>query len=241
MTRLPFAPLAALVALLAAAPAALAAPARPLPNTDVRRADGGPVTATERRSRAALERALGEEGIVSTDRVSGGARLVARTDGFLTGRRAAPAASVALDYVRAHPAVFGIEDPDLAELRLSSRYRTPDGVTHLAYAQTHLGVAAYDNVLLANVDADGRLLNIGGSAARGVRVASATPGIDAETALAQARRAVGGPLLAPAARQGPGPERPTRFAGGDSARLTLFNDGTTTRLAWALTVTGAQD
>ncbi|MEA2149594.1 MAG: extracellular elastinolytic metalloproteinase [Solirubrobacteraceae bacterium] len=244
MTRLPFAPLAALIALLAAAPAAAAAPVRqdrPLPNTDVRGADGGPATATERRSRAALERALGDEGVVSTDRVSGGARLVARTDGFLTGRRAAPAAGVALDYVRAHPAVFGLADADLGELRLTSRYRTPDGVTHLAYAQTHLGIAAYDNVLLANVDADGRLLNVGGSAVPGIRVASGTPGIDAETALAQARRVVGGPLLPPAARQGPGPERPTRFAGGDSARLTLLHDGTTTRLAWALGVTGAHD
>ncbi len=143
--------------------------------------------------------------------------------------------------MRTHPEVFGIDAGDLAALRLTDRYRSTDGVTHLAYVQTHLGVAAYDNVLLANVDDDGRLLNVSGSAVSGLRVDSVVPDVDASAALAIARREVGGALIAPSARQGRGPERPTRFSGGDTARLALFADGTSTRLAWKLEVTGAHD
>lgn len=243
MIRLPLAALAALTVLVAPVPAGAVVPARqdrPLRNTDVRKADAGPVSTTERRSRAALERTLGDEGIVSTDRISGGARLVARTDGFLTGRRAAPAASVALEYVRAHPEVFAVDATDLAGLRLTRRYSS-GGTTHLAWTQTYRGVAAYDNVLLANVAADGRLVNVGGAAVSGLRVGSIEPDLDASAALAAARREVGGSLVAPRARRGRGPERPTTFAGGDTARLVLFNDGAATRLAWAVQVTGAHD
>jgi VCBS repeat-containing protein len=72
----------------------------------------------------------------------------------------------------------------------------------------------------------------------GLKVASITPQVGAEAALAAARDEVGGALIAPRARQGRGPERPTRFAGGDSARLALFGDGASARLAWVVLVTG---
>ncbi len=242
MTRLAL--VTALAALVAAAPAGAVAPAghqRPLPNVDVRAADGGPASASARHARATLRRALGGEGIVSSDRISGGARLVARTDGFLTGRRTGAAADVALDYVRARPAVFGLDAGDLAALRTTRRLRSADGVTHLAYTQTYRGIAAYDNVLLANVARGGRLLNVGGAAVSGLEVASVTPRLDAMAALAAARQDVGGVLLPPHAHRTAGPERPTRFANGDSARLTLFSDGRATRLAWRIEVTGEHD
>ena len=241
MNRLPIAALTALLALAAASPAgAVTAPTgeRPLRNIDVRRADGGPTTASERRARRQLERELGDEGIVSTDRVNGGARMVARTDGALTGRRSAPPDDVALGYVRARPDVFGLDDSDLGGLRRTSRDRLAGGGTHLSYVQTYEGIAAYDNVLLANVDEDGRLLNVGGAAVSDLRVDSTTPARSAGDALGVAKREVGGSLVPPRARQASGPERSTRFSSGDTARLTLFDDGTTTRLAWKLLVTG---
>jgi subtilisin-like proprotein convertase family protein len=242
MIRLPLAVVTALTALAAVAPAgAIAArPDRPLRNVDVRKPDGGPVPAAQRRGRAALEGELGDDGVVSTDRISGGARLVARTGGFLTGPRSASPADVALDYVRARPAVFGLVATDLDALRLDDRYRSPDGVTHLAYTQTYRGVGAYDNVLLANVDGDGRLLNVGGAAVSDLRVPSVVPGLDATAALAAAKDAVGGTLVPPRARPGGGgPERPTRFANGDRAELTIFSDGRAGRLAWKVVLTGA--
>ncbi|HWC25078.1 MAG TPA: M36 family metallopeptidase, partial [Solirubrobacteraceae bacterium] len=243
MNHLPRAIIAALVALVVAAPAGAATPAdeRPLRNSDVRPADRGPVTASERRARESLERSLGDEGVVSTDRITGAARLVARTDGFLTGRRAVAAAEVALDYVRARRDVFGLDEADLDGLRLTSRYRSVDGITHVAYVQTYQGVAAYDNVLLANVESDGRLLSVGGAAVSNLRVGSVAPDLTASAALAVARQQVGGSMIAPRARPAGGPERPTRFSDGDVARLTLFNDGSSTRLAWRLQVTGEHD
>jgi extracellular elastinolytic metalloproteinase len=241
MNRIRSAALAAFIAIGAATPAVAATPQRPLRNVDVRKADGGPVAPSERRARADLERSLGDEGVVATDRISGGARLVARTDGVLTPRSSDPAATVALQYVREHPDVFGIGAPDLAGLRLTDRYRSDDGVTHLDYTQTYRGIASYDNVLLANVDEHGRLLNVGGSPVSGLRVDTIVPDISAGAALAAAREEVGGALLAPRARQGRGPERPTTFAGGDSARLVLFSDGRLTRLAWRVIATGAHD
>jgi hypothetical protein len=195
MTRLSLAVATALTALVAAAPAGAAvAPRqeRPLRNVDVREADGGPVTATQRRGRASLEHALGDEGVASTDSISGGARLVARMDGFLTSPRSGAPTAVALDYVRAHPDVFGLGATDLDGLRLDSRYRSADGVTHLAYTQTYEGVGAYDNVLLANVDDGGRLLNVGGAAIPGLRVSSIAPGLDAAGAGGAPHRAGGG-------------------------------------------------
>ncbi len=213
---------------------------RPLPDVDARARDGGPVSARERAARRGLQRSLGGEGVVTTDRITGATRMVGRTDGLLTGRRRAPAADVALDYVRARADAFGLGGDDLARLRLTSSYRSADGVTHLAYVQTYRGIDAYDNVLLANVDDEGRLVSVGGSAVDGLRVSSIEPRIGPAAALLAARRDIGARLLAPRARQGGGPERPTRFTGGDSARLTLFNDGRATRLAWRVVVTGAR-
>ena len=51
---------------------------------------------------------LGNEGVVSIDPLTSTARVVARTDGFLTGSSSASAASVALGYVSANPAAFGL-------------------------------------------------------------------------------------------------------------------------------------
>ncbi|MDP8967926.1 MAG: extracellular metalloproteinase, partial [Actinomycetota bacterium] len=236
--------LTAFAALVLASSAGAAAPPReerPLRNVDARRADRGPVTPTERRARAALERRLGDEGVVSTERFTGAVRLIARTDGFLTDPRPGSAEEIALGYVRARPDVFGLEAGDLDGLRLTSRYRSPDGVTHLAYVQTYRGIAAYDNTLLANLDADGRLLNVGGAAVSDLHVASTTPDIGAEAALAAAKQEVGGAMIPPRASHEQGPERQTRFSNGDTARLTLFNDGSTTRLAWRLIVTGEHE
>jgi Fungalysin/Thermolysin Propeptide Motif len=202
IARLTAAPLVLVAAIALAIPAGAAA-AVPLRTLDTRARDSGPVAPAARRAREQLAQRLGDEGVVRTDRVSGAARLVARTDGFLTGAGGRDPADVALNYVRARPAVFGLDGGDLGSLRVQSRYRSPDGVTHLAYEQTDRGIAAYDNVLYANVDAHGRLLNVGGSAVGGLAVGSAVPAIAAGRALAVAKQEVGGSMLAP--RSGPAP------------------------------------
>ena len=227
-----------LAALIASVAAGAASAATTLPDVDTRARDSGPVAPGARQARRALERRLGGRGVVSTDGVSGGARLVARTDDMLTARSADDPAEVALDYVGAHATAFGLDDDELGRLRLTSRYRSGDGVTHLAWTQTAAGIAAYDNVLYANVARDGRLVNISGSAVGGLAIGSTTPALGAARALAAAKRDVGGALVAPRATQQPGLERATRFSSGDDARLTIFSDGHSERLAWRVLVTG---
>jgi hypothetical protein len=243
MNRIALAALAALSALVCSAlpaGAAVLPNGRPLPNLDRRPADRQPPPA-QRLARAALQAQLGAEGVVTTDGRSGGVRMIARRDGVVTAPRPGAPTAIALDYLRERADVFGLQAADIAALRLTSGYRSPIGVTHLAYAQTYLGVAAYDSVVFANVDDDGRLLNIGGAAVGGLSVPSVVPDLDVEAALAIARQDVGGSLaVPPQATPGRGPERPTRFADGDSARLTLYHDGSTARLAWRLLVTGEE-
>src|SRR5580765_5271369 len=47
---------------------------------------------------ASLRASLGNEGVVSIDPLTSTARIVGKTDGFLTAPSSAPAAAVALDY-----------------------------------------------------------------------------------------------------------------------------------------------
>ena len=209
-------------------------------NVDSRGADRAGSRQT-RRSRAVLARSLGTQGIVTTDRTTGGARVVARRDGFLTAAAAGDPATIALDYVRARPAVFALDAGDIDALRLQSRYRSPDGVTHLAWVQTAGGVAAYDNTLFANVTRDGRIVSAGGAAVPDLAPASTTPAIGAARAVASARANVGGAITAPRATRASGAERATRFSNGDRARLAIFSDGRSDRLAWRVEVAGEDD
>src|SRR4030088_516607 len=68
------------------------------PDVDIRAADRAPVRAPTADARTALDRRLGPEATVSADRVTGGLRLVARTDGLLTAPSRADPATVALAY-----------------------------------------------------------------------------------------------------------------------------------------------
>jgi hypothetical protein len=126
-----------------------------------------------RGARSALEQRLGDEGVVRTDRISGAARLVARTDGILTAPSGEVAAQVALDYVRAQSTSFGLDGGDSARwadepLSLLRRRDAP------RVDAADAAIAACDNVVYANVARDGRLLN-GGSPVDGLAINSAAP------------------------------------------------------------------
>ena len=53
-------------------------------------------------------RRCGMQGIVDLDALTATPRRVTRIDGFLTGASRRRARQVALDYVKAHPDVFGL-------------------------------------------------------------------------------------------------------------------------------------
>jgi subtilisin-like proprotein convertase family protein len=207
------------------------------PQRDIRD-DSATVPAAQAKERAALDAKLGDESVVNADGVTGGLRVVARTDGLLTAASGDDAADVALSYVRANGKAFGLDANDLSSLRLISRYRSFDGVTHLAWAQTVDGIASFDGVLRANVRSDGRLVNVSAPLVADLSVNSSTPGLSASDALAIAKRDARGALQMPSASGGAGAEQATTFSNGDTARLVVFASKAESRLAWRIKVAG---
>ena len=114
-------------------------------------------------ARHALRAALGRRALVALDARTGRARLLARRDGFLTGKSRLPPARVALGFVRTHDRALGVDGGDLAGLELVRAYRFGGGTTHLGWEQFHRGIPLFGAGLGANVAADGRLINITGA------------------------------------------------------------------------------
>jgi extracellular elastinolytic metalloproteinase len=79
---------------------------------------------------------LGVQGIVSIDPLTGTARSIQRLDGFLTGSSRLAARTVALNYVKSHPDVFGLNADELARLTLRRDYVDIAGTHHLSFVQS---------------------------------------------------------------------------------------------------------
>ena len=135
----------------------------------------------------ALRASLGNEGVVSIDPLTSTARVVARTDDFLTGSSSASAASVALGYVSANPAAVGLKSGDLGSLRLARDYVDIGGTHHLSWVPSSAGIPLFGNGLQANVTKDGRLINVLGSPVSSLSAPSTSPGINAEQAISAAK------------------------------------------------------
>ena len=174
--------------------------------------------ASTRREAQTLRETLGLQGVVDMDGLTGTPRQVARLDGFLTERSSAPAAGIALEYVRTHAGAFGLDTRDIAALKLRRDYVDIEGIHHLSWVQSAGGVPLFGNGLQAAVTRDGRLLSIGGSPVPGLR---AVPAGDLVTS---------GPAAIAAARSDL--REPTSAGPGDSARAVLFQTLDGTRHAW---------
>ena len=146
-----------------------------------------PVPRARENARSRLRDRLGRTGVVATDRRTGGVRVAARLNGFLTGARQGSAARIALGYVKAQRDAFGLSDADLATLELAETTRS-NGITHLRWVQRVDGVPYIDGDLRAAVTADGRLLHVTGGARPGLAQADTTP----KVTRAEAIRAVRG-------------------------------------------------
>jgi len=154
--------------------------------------------------------------------------LHARASGFLTAPSEDRPKAIALHYVRAHPGRFELDEGDLAGLTLARAYRFGNGAVHLQWEQTYRGIPVFGPGLRANVDGDGRLINVGAGAQPDPQVASVEPRLSALDALLAAGRAVGAAVVPGGPNSHRGPERATDFADGQRATLTVFGE----RLAW---------
>jgi len=157
--------------------------------------------------------------------------LRAKPGGFLTRPSGERPQEVALDYVRAHTGAFELDSNDIDGLRLSRAYRSTGGTVHLQWEQVYRGIPVFGPGLRANVDADGRLINVGEGALPDPGVASIVPRLSALDALLAAARDAN-VAVAPGRPSAPsGSDRATTFSGGGRASLTLFGGD---RLAWRL-------
>jgi hypothetical protein len=82
----------------------------------------------------------------------------------LTAASARPATQIARDYLAGVASQLNLTETDLAGLYVSKEYKTQhNGVTHLVYKQQFRGIDVLNAAWVVNVDADGRVLNAGGS------------------------------------------------------------------------------
>jgi extracellular elastinolytic metalloproteinase len=170
------------------------------------------------RARIELAQRLGTQGLIQSDPLTGTLRMLGRLDGYLTGRSARPAKTVAIGFVRSNLPAFGLTKADLKTFRLRRDYVDVAGVHHISWTQSKRGVPVFHNGLRASVTSDGRLLNVTGSPVHGIRVASTVPSIGSDEAI-RAARTDGGAIVAAA-------------QSSDSASLVLFPTGRGARLAW---------
>ena len=228
----------ALLSLLLAPGTSLAATPSAKDDLDSRVNDVATVPESTQDARDAFPRQSGGA-TVDDDPTTGAVRSVSSTDGLLTGASTLDDATIGLDYVRNHLTLFGIDDTDLASLSLAARYTSPNGVTHVTWRQTSHGLDSYDGLLTANVARDGSVVNVTGSLVHGLDPGTTTPGLSASDALAAAQRDLGVSASAPAASSPTGTDQRTKFSNGDNAHLVAFADEDGDRLAWRLTVAGA--
>ena len=191
--------------------------------------------------RAAALIALATLGWVATAAASGQAaavgpgppRVLAKPDGFLTGPSQRRPVTIAVGYLRTHDAAFGLDSGDLGGLRLARAYRSPSGAVHLLWEQSYRGIPLFGPGLSATVDADGRLVNIGGAPRPDLAVTSVEPRLSALDALLAAGRDAGVAVVPGHPSATSGDDRLTTFSAGHRASLTLF-EGERVRLAWRL-------
>ena len=183
-------------------------------------------------ARARLRDSLGRYAQVTVNQQTGGLQAVGRLDGYLTGRSSASATSIALGYVRAHAAAFGLTQQDLDGLKLVRDYTSsPKGVGHLQWAQVVDGITVADSSVLANVASDGRLVNVLGGA-RGGTLNRRSPAVSADGAYQRTLRSVGSRSSVPEQRTRALDRDAHDTYAGSGARARRLPRRSGLRLAW---------
>ena len=116
---------------------------------------------------------------------------------FLTGPQEGEPITIALDYIRAHRADYGLSEGDLAEIVVKDHYRSKhNGVTHLYFRQRFDGIEVWNGDININIASDGRVINMGSRFVSDLAGALATrvPTITPEQAITEAAAHFGTPV-----------------------------------------------
>ena len=188
--------------------------------------------AASRGATRAFAKALPPKAILDIDGTTGTVRMLAKLDGYLSGKSNKKATTVALKYVRANHDALGLTTGDLKTFKLEREYVDIEGVHHLYWKQRIGGenVSVFGNGLTAAVTKDGRLLTLGGSP---VSKATLAPPADVEiespsAAIADARARLGAPA-------------DSQAGASDSAERVVFVTARGSHHAWMTTVMSVAD
>ncbi len=185
----------------------------------------GASKAASRGATRAFAKSLPGKAILDFDGTTGTVRMLARLDGYLTGKSKDPAKKVALKFVRKNHDALNLTTGDLKTFRLKREYVDIEGVHHLYWIQRIGGKTVFGNGLTAAVTKDGRLLTLGGSP-----VSQATLSPPAELEIESAAAAIAD------ARSKLGAAADSRAGTTDSAEQVLFVTARGSHLAWMSTV-----
>lgn len=180
----------------------------------------------------ALREQLGQQGIVQIDPLTNTPRRVSRIDGFLTGASSAPAANIALDYVRSHQDVFNLSPAQVNNLILSNKYTDVEGTVHLSFTQQVGGVTVFGQGLKAHVAKGGQLIQVDGSPLANLPASVGSPAFGATAARDKAVADTFGRSKTSVVRSGSLGNKRTDFTNGDFAQLVLFQTVGGLRLGW---------
>ncbi len=176
-----------------------------------------------------LRDSLGVQGIIDVDRATGTPRRVAKLDGFLTGPSKKKPVTIALDYIKAHPEVFGLNAAALAGLELRQDYVDVEGTHHLSWVQVADGVPVFGNGLKAHVTKDGRLVQVDGSPLKSLPASAGAAKVSATGARAAAVKDVFGTSTAKVTKTAAGT---TTFSDNGNVKPVWFQTTSGPRLAW---------
>ncbi|MDO3703075.1 M36 family metallopeptidase [Micromonospora sp. C28SCA-DRY-2] len=170
---------------------------------------------------------------------------------FLTGPTDGAPTEIAMAYLRAHPAEYGVRAGDLTDLAVASSYTSRhNGVTHVNLAQRYQDLEVFGATATVNVARDGSVVFVGDSLVTGLSDnPSGTAFLDPVEAVAAAADGLdlADPANARVMSRAGGPARRTVVSGGGisdqpiPARLGWQPTADGLRLAWQLVIDDATD
>jgi uncharacterized repeat protein (TIGR01451 family) len=145
-------------------------------------------------------------------------------DGFLTGPTTGDPLDIALAYLRAHAADFGLLPDDLNDVVVKDRYVSKhNGVTHIYLRQRLGGLEVFNGDINVNITRDGRIINIGTNFVHNLQQAAntTTPTLTAADAVRRTAQALGMPAPQSLTPLGNDRNGNAQFSGGGVSRANI--------------------